>query len=68
MRFSIQRLLWKTDTRALELRIAEGLREIAVLWMTFAILDELIAGKLTLLWVIRQYRHVHCCMVLRYLY
>lgn len=50
MRFSIQRLLWKTDTRTLELRFAEALREIAVLWLTFAILDELIAGKLTVAW------------------
>ena len=32
-------------------RIAEGAREAALLWIVFSVLDELITGRLTPLWL-----------------
>jgi hypothetical protein len=32
-------------------RIAEGLREAALLWFVFSALDALVSGRLTLLWL-----------------
>lgn len=61
MKYWIDCLLWKTDIRALALRIAEALREIAVLWLVFSILDELIAGKLTVRWLMTN---IASCFVL----
>jgi hypothetical protein len=33
-------------------RIAEALRECGILWLVFSVLDEVVQGKLTSLWLI----------------
>jgi len=35
-------------------RLAEALREVGLLWITFALLDRLVSGTLTFPWVIEN--------------
>ncbi|MEA2465122.1 MAG: hypothetical protein QOJ98_2869 [Acidobacteriota bacterium] len=47
------------DKHLLAVRVSEALREMAVLWVVFAVLDKLVAEKLTLQWVA-----THCALAL----
>jgi hypothetical protein len=40
------------DVKLLEVRVAEGLREAALLWFVFSLLDKLVNERLTKPWMI----------------
>jgi ABC-type uncharacterized transport system permease subunit len=44
-------LLWDINIDLLTHRISEALREMAVLWLVFAMLDKLVANELTASWM-----------------
>jgi len=55
----LYRFLWAVDIRWLSSRCSEALREIGVLWLVFAMLDKLVAGRLTGTWIA-----THCTLAL----